>query len=43
MVIVISSAEAYAAVAAQGETVPAGAEQPKAKRTYRKKAAAAAV
>ena len=42
-VIEISSAEANAAVAAQGETVPAGAEQPKAKRTYRKKAAAAAV
>ena len=42
-VIEISSAEANAAVAAQGETVLAGAEQPKAKRTYRKKAAAAAV
>ena len=42
-VIEISSAEANAAVAAQGETAPAGAEQPKAKRTYRKKAAAAAV
>ena len=41
-VIEISAAEANAAVAAQGETVPAGAEQPKAKRTYRKKAAAAA-
>ena len=38
-VIEISSAEANAAVAA----APAGAEQPKAKRTYRKKAAAAAV
>ena len=42
-VIEISSAEANAAVVAQGETAPAGAEQPKAKRTYRKKAAAAAV
>lgn len=42
-VIEISSAETNAAVAAQNEPAASAAEQPKAKRVYRKKAAVAAI
>ena len=40
-VIEISSAETNAAIAAQNETTIVGSEQPKAKRTYRKRAVTA--